>query len=96
MTTNMERTLFHLFISVYPRRRDISGYKISDINFSRTLSSDMKNNQFILSPVSTNMGEGLDAMCLERRVAAIGRSTYEVIRGTQVRFLCRRNQPFDI
>jgi hypothetical protein len=38
----------------------------------------------------------LDAMFQERRVAAIGRSTYEIDRGTQVIFLCRRNIAIDI
>jgi hypothetical protein len=38
----------------------------------------------------------LDAMRQERRVVAIERSTYEEIPGTQVKFICRRNQPFDI
>jgi hypothetical protein len=38
----------------------------------------------------------LDAMFQERRVAAIMQSTYEVDRGTQVIFLCRRNLAVDI
>jgi hypothetical protein len=38
----------------------------------------------------------LDAMHQERRVAAIVRSTYEINRGTQVIFLCRRNLAIDI
>jgi hypothetical protein len=32
---------------IYPSRRDISGYQISVIIFSRTLSSDIKNDHFI-------------------------------------------------
>jgi hypothetical protein len=38
----------------------------------------------------------LDTMFQERRVAAIVRSTYEIDRGTQVIFLCRRNLAIDI
>jgi hypothetical protein len=34
-------------------------------------------------------------MFQERRVAAIVRSTYEIDRGTQVIFLCRRNLAID-
>jgi hypothetical protein len=35
-------------------------------------------------------------MFQERRIAAIVRSTYKVVRGTQVIFLCRRNLAVDI
>jgi hypothetical protein len=41
------------------------------------------------------VGRKFDAMFQERHVAAIVRSTYEIDRGTQVRFQCRKNLAFD-